>query len=809
MRFRLIPLASPELGVIEINDALFSVGRDRGAFKRLPAERAGRLSERHARLYDQNGALYAVDLSSRHGTFVNGRAVSAKPVELRHGDEINFGGELPFRVELWGGQTERAPPERCDIRLILEPVDAENGPDPLEVTSFPFVVSKQAAGFERHQDRAAKELDFLSRRHAQLYQEDGRILLQDLGSTNGTFVDGRALGDEAIVLQDGQTLAFGGEYFVYRVALQGAAETQPPADEGPCTQPQSSGYERTTFVTAGSSFLDMLCTEGAERAGERDPAGSAASNHVAEVVEQKRTIGWLGRLRQAVRRFDRPSLRRLQLLALPIVAVLGTVGYLLLRDSPTERMEALLADARVDEALEIARARVASLDGDSAFDRLALRALIAKTLPPWLDAYDAANYASMQAILDTGRGASPEQTATSAYIDTLSLIGDVERTMAERGGAAAPLRLFDEESAQVRAIVEAWNRPQPNKRKVTERLSAAIPPSDGGLIKRYRDAYQKAASNIRTLESQLSVYEPAAKQIEASIESHLASGSLDRLASELSRFANRYSQFAGLDALQDDLSKYRALFDASAEQRIVDAMRLARTTDFLTAPFAAAADRLIQEQLPPRASLDEYALALEAWRTGDVETAIERLESLSGSPASELARREIERIEDIVENVNGLQTITDSESYDERLLDLYHSLDGERDRYILTLLEVEYQDSRAAIDARAQQAAAEAARAWAEYKEGGRINSTLRLRSGIDELYRERATTLSEAGRATREARQLYETARVEIAPGLRSSLAAIENEIALQHQALDELVGVLQETNLQTKRTLLPSRLQ
>ncbi|HEU0036549.1 MAG TPA: FHA domain-containing protein [Kofleriaceae bacterium] len=49
----------------------------------------------------------------------------------------------------------------------------------------------------------------LSRRHAEIWLAEGRAYIRDLGSANGTWVDGRSLGHEPAVLQPGQQVWLG------------------------------------------------------------------------------------------------------------------------------------------------------------------------------------------------------------------------------------------------------------------------------------------------------------------------------------------------------------------------------------------------------------------------------------------------------------------------------------------------------------------------------------------------------------------------------------------------------------------------
>src|SRR4051794_7912435 len=49
----------------------------------------------------------------------------------------------------------------------------------------------------------------LSRRHAEIYLENGHAMLRDLGSANGTWVDGQQLGPTPVQLKPGQQVWLG------------------------------------------------------------------------------------------------------------------------------------------------------------------------------------------------------------------------------------------------------------------------------------------------------------------------------------------------------------------------------------------------------------------------------------------------------------------------------------------------------------------------------------------------------------------------------------------------------------------------
>lgn len=68
----------------------------------------------------------------------------------------------------------------------------------------------------------------MSRRHAELASAEGAITVRDLGSTNGTLLNGQPLGDAPMPIADGDVLSLGG--YELRMSSPGAASrTEMPA----------------------------------------------------------------------------------------------------------------------------------------------------------------------------------------------------------------------------------------------------------------------------------------------------------------------------------------------------------------------------------------------------------------------------------------------------------------------------------------------------------------------------------------------------------------------------------------------------
>jgi len=72
----------------------------------------------------------------------------------------------------------------------------------------------------------------LSRHHARLTTMAGAYVLQDLGSTNGTFIDGKRLDDDPVILRPGQTIRLGG---AVSLSFERVPQEEPAPETVPAT----------------------------------------------------------------------------------------------------------------------------------------------------------------------------------------------------------------------------------------------------------------------------------------------------------------------------------------------------------------------------------------------------------------------------------------------------------------------------------------------------------------------------------------------------------------------------------------------
>ena len=202
----------------------FTIGRSEQGAGTLGGD--PELSRRHARIYEEGERILVEDLGSTNGTLVNGRVV-AEPTEIHAGDELQL-GSTTLRLDTGAEPVPRAPTAGGD-GASLRVVAGRNTGLSIPLGSEPFVIGRGEEG----DGRLGGDPE-LSRRHVQVSDVDGRLVIEDLGSTNGTFVNGSQASGPTVI-EPGDAIWIGGTTLVATTPEQPAPEippAEPPAASG-------------------------------------------------------------------------------------------------------------------------------------------------------------------------------------------------------------------------------------------------------------------------------------------------------------------------------------------------------------------------------------------------------------------------------------------------------------------------------------------------------------------------------------------------------------------------------------------------
>lgn len=156
------------------------------------------VSGRHCRLSRQgDGTFRLEDLGSTNGTFVNGRRIAA-PVTVGPEDRVTLGRSEPLPWDELQGRPRPGPrrdpvPGSHPSHHRRTPPESGAGTIDLGPGSSPLLVGRDPAC------DVAIDHPMVSWHHARLHRDGDLLVVEDLGSTNGTFVEGRRVRERAAV----------------------------------------------------------------------------------------------------------------------------------------------------------------------------------------------------------------------------------------------------------------------------------------------------------------------------------------------------------------------------------------------------------------------------------------------------------------------------------------------------------------------------------------------------------------------------------------------------------------------------------
>lgn len=239
--------------VLELHDAVVQLGRSASAAIPFTGDDARVVSTRHAELRQTAEAWRLVDLGSRNGTYVNGRRVQGE-APLAVGDEVRLGETGPRLLVLAvGGVAEATLAEHPVFSAAAAPPAAAGSPASRAPEARPYGITLIATAsgkrFEAQGTRIrigrGKECEvravegsegIVSRVHAELsVGPSGGLSLRDVGSKNGTFLNGDRIAEPMPVrIGDRITLGPGGPVLVVEGIGTGPmkAAVRPPLVQG-------------------------------------------------------------------------------------------------------------------------------------------------------------------------------------------------------------------------------------------------------------------------------------------------------------------------------------------------------------------------------------------------------------------------------------------------------------------------------------------------------------------------------------------------------------------------------------------------
>ena len=790
MQVTLIPVSHGSKQPIEIQDALFSIGRSEETFADYGERALSFLSRRHARIFIENGSAYIADLGSRNGTRLNNQSVEHQPAQIKQGDEISFANTLIFEVNISYDTSDGVVQKPLPFSLTLAAIK-EQGEHLVSLASFPFLVGSNSDNLL--DPATAKEAKrFLSRRHAHFFVKGESLYLEDLGSTNGTYVNGERLEEEPREIANEDQLEFGSPHCAFRVALQYAGATQGGEDAGDQTY-------HTAFISAADSFLDIFCME--EDEPEEAEVEESIEERPANSSKQKkpgplhRFIHFIQQLRTAFAESEVGAQRARWIAPLALICLVVLIAPFFIT-SDKQRIEELFKQKDYLRAAVAADGFLSKQPQRDDVHSIGLEALLKHLMPEWQSRLLAGKHDEALSLLDAMQGRTQSIEMSETLIQHLNWVTRLDRYMVHRGGMDARIEIFSDE-VEIASLLDWWQSDSKKHR------------SNARIILDYHSEFEqinvRASSQLRALENEESVYLKAIEKLLAEINSRIVAGDAAGLQSVFEAYAKQYPRLTGLDELGGDLQTYLPIEQAHAQNDFNSVRRLAMNAEFKTPPFIGKNEQIVRE-VESSVSVGEQLQAAEnAWRAGELKVVLglwRRLAAQSGQGVVQAKQLHAEKRE-LLDLYNRLPVEPTRPDYSAHLNEFLARLDKSYDAYLFEQVSQQLQQHGTKLSQDADHSWQTGQRAWQEYRQAGGIGGLLRLEEEVSSKFIEQVERLNIAHTNVRQAEQVYTALGHALSADQVETRERVVAEIALQKRSLQQLSIVLGQELLDQKLSL------
>lgn len=285
-----------ERQLYRMDQELITVGRDHANYVVLDGRT---VSRKHVEILREGQQFFIKDLKSNNGTQLNEKTLTPnEKALLRSGDLIQVEDfDLQFlipttdRVEEIYEITDTDLLEVKMVKKLLKAMDRENAPS-LEVLEGPqagvlFALEEKNQDVVVGRDPACEfsiDSNVISRKHARVEKRFDTVILHDLDSKNGTFVNRERVKEKR--LQDGDIIHLGTLALSFKNPQELSFDFEPPQIK----PSEASKAPRPSSAPKIAPVEEIEDEEAGAQAPEASPSGTRASRKKASASKKKSPI---------------------------------------------------------------------------------------------------------------------------------------------------------------------------------------------------------------------------------------------------------------------------------------------------------------------------------------------------------------------------------------------------------------------------------------------------------------------------------------------------------------------------------------
>ena len=389
-------------------------------------------------------------------------------------------------------------------------------------------------------------------------------------------------------------------------------------------------------MAAATSFLEVYCdpSEPKDAAAPGEPAAPAvaAKEPLAGRRRRGRAMLLLSELASLHVGGEPDGARGGWWKGLAVAGVLGAIIWAVYWwNAPERDLKNAMARGEYARAAVLASQLLAQHSDDAELKAWTTDAILKANVPVWLAKVRARDFDGAKRVLTGMADMGARDAPLRPLIEELDWLGNFERLVSERGGPAAPVRIYADED-RIERLIGGWNDDTGEHQRALARIASHVP--------QFGDFYGEALTYLRRMQSESTVYLPIIERLKANIGIEVGRDDPEALQPLLKETAAKYPGLGGLDSVRQDLASYIELRREARTRKSGRVFALLGKASFTTPPFQQAVRALIESgQLPSPTLVQQYDSATGYWKEGNTTEAIAGLQKMTTGPwADEVSR---------------------------------------------------------------------------------------------------------------------------------------------------------------------------
>ncbi len=574
-----------------------------------------------------------------------------------------------------------------------------NGPD-IEFTDFPVELGRTMPLFEPYKEKENDLWKFMSRNQAELTKDNDRFYIRDLGSKNGTILNGRKV-TQKTELNSGDELVFPSSFrFMVQLEINNGHEKDYTGEVDLESHPMPDENENKTKyfdftdinIDMINSFIRDIRGTRKDKPGEKaDEAKEKSSEAEKSNIDKEKPMGkgiWNKRITYV--------------LILILFVAAGVTFFFVSRPHRWKKsVTTYVSNNEYEKAIAICEQYIRKYSPEEKVVNDWWISQLNTNGSMWKAQWQSKDWNAIRSSVDSlGEKARILSIIDLRRLDFIVWAADAQEYFETREGKT----LFIDEYRIVK-FLERWQELFAGKLPGQKMLKGSLA---------LKQIEKEANSRKRLLQSEYAVYVKKVFKLNEELKTNLLESNIEKVRETLKKY--NLLQANGTDRLNTDFKLWENIVSLNKDKQFLSAWSQLEKSQVYTSPFEPAFEKLKEDFNNFQNTIEIYENATDLWQNRKYTASIEILRDLSKQIDDAKIEKELKRKEAVASQYLSITNKKEGREFFIQLVRFYKMLDTNEDKWIINEFSSTYQRALSVLKDEAGKHFMTGKRSWNKYQ---------------------------------------------------------------------------------------------